>query len=391
MKINSVVPENTCCDMRDSWNIISKLSSDFWVIVHGPGWCENEFSFKNNFRAKSFSTNLNEMDIVLWTWYDKLLDLVIQILEKNKEIKVLYILWTCSSELIWDDIDNISNHFIGQDIKIIPLHTSWMRWTGYHYTKYNVFLSLFDEFIELESKKSEKSVNIFFQDGMQNDDVREEIISFLALFWIKVNSFLNSNISLEEIKNIWNVSKNYLIWRDKDFVEMLKYIDKKYNISYSVLDLTLGLTAINKFYSQIYFDFFQDKKTYVLEFLKYSENINKSTNKEKVQSIFSKNFFYTNSKEYSNLLNYFNINFADFPDWIIKDDFINTSHKFNFSNKIIISDNLLSWEISSKIFSSKNFSTLNKYMWFIWIKNFYEDLINQKAYSNFINRYNNYL
>jgi hypothetical protein len=95
---------------------------------------------------------------------------------------------------------------------------------------------------------------------------------------------------------------------------MLKYIDKKYNISYSVLDLTLGLTAINKFYSQIYFDFFQDKKTYVLEFLKYSENINKSTNKEKVQSIFSKNFFYTNSKEYSNLLNYFNINFADFPD-----------------------------------------------------------------------------
>jgi hypothetical protein len=91
------------------------------------------------------------------------------------------------------------------------------------------------------------------------------------------------------------------------------------------------------------------------------------------------------------LLKDFNINFVDFPDWIIKDDFINTSHKFNFSNKIIMSDKLLNWEISSKIFSSKNFTTLNRYMWFIWIKNFYEDLINQKAYSNFINRYNNYL
>lgn len=391
MKINSVIPENTCCDMRDSRNIISKLSSDFWVIVHGPGWCENEFSFKNNFWAKSFSTNLNEMDIVLWTWYEKLESLVRNILENNKEIKILYILWTCSSELIWDDIDNILNHFCNYNIKLIPLHTSWMRWTGYHYTKYNVFLSLFDEFIDLDSEKSENSVNIFFQDWMQNDDFREEISSFLNLFWIKVNSFLNSNISLEEIKNIGNVSKNYLIWRDFDFVDILKYIDKKYNIPYSILDLPLWLTAINKFYSQIYFDFLQDKKTYVLEFLKYSENINKYIKKEKLQNMYSENIFYTNSKEYSNLLSYFNIDFLNFPDWIIKNDFINTSHKFNFSNKIIISDKLLSSEISNKVFSSKNFSTLNKYMWFIWIKNFYENLINQKAYNNFINRYNNYL
>jgi hypothetical protein len=95
---------------------------------------------------------------------------------------------------------------------------------------------------------------------------------------------------------------------------MLKYVDKKYNISYSILDLPLGLTAINKFYSQIYFDFFEDKKTYVLEFLKYSDNINKYINKEKIKIIFSGNIFYTNSKEYSSLLKDFNINFVDFPD-----------------------------------------------------------------------------
>jgi len=388
-KIESVIPENTCCDMRDSWNIISKLSNDFWVIIHWPSWCENEFFYSDDFlHSYSFSTNLTEFDITMWTGYEKLLSKIRYVLDNFSSIKVLFILWTCSSELIWDDIDNINNYFV-TNVKIIIIHTSWMRWAWYHYTKYNVFKSLFKIF---ENKKNlnnvNKKVNIFFQDGMQNNFFRKEIKEFLLNFWIEVNSFLNSNITLEELKTINNVEYNYLIWRDNDFIVLLDYLKKDFNINYKILDLPVWLKNINKFYFTIISDFFITKKKYIIEFLKYQKKYLEKINKTILNKYFEQNSFKTNSSLFINLLNDIwlkNIIFwsIDYKDWV------NSSHKFNFSNKIVINWNNEIFS-TANLFWSKVFNTINRYMWFIWLEKFYIDIKDQYYYNSFINRYNKY-
>ena len=389
MEIKSIIPENTCCDMRDSWNIISKLSNDFWVIVHWPTWCENEFFYSDKFsHSHSFSTNLNEYDVTMWTWYNKLLSKIKYVLANFSDIKVLFVLWTCSSELIWDDIDNIKDE-LDTDIEIIIIHTSWMRGACYHYTKYNIFKSLFAIFNKEEWKHNqEKNINIFFQDWMQNDSFREEIKDFLSIFWIKVNSFLNSNITLEELKTINNVSYNYLIWRDSEFILLLDYIKDKFNVDYKVLDLPIWFKNLNKFYYSIYSSFFTDKKLYVIEFIKSQKKVINQINKELLSNYFNKLSFKVNFKLYWELLNDIWLKFNNINE-VNYEKSINSSHKFNFSNKIIITKkgNDFKW---NDLFWSKSFNTINKYMWFIWLDNFYIDIKNQSYYNNFLDRYNKY-
>lgn len=389
MEIKSVIPENTCCDMRDSWNIISKLSSDFWVIVHWPSWCENEFFYSDDFsHSHSFSTSLNEFDVTMWTGYDKLLSKIEYVLDNFRDIKVLFVLWTCSSELIWDDIDNIKDN-LNTDVEIIIIHTSWMRWAWYHFTKYNIFKSLFNIFNTKETINNiDKSINIFFQDWMQNDLFREEIIDFLSIFWIRINSFLNSNITLDELKTINNVNYNYLIWRDSEFIVLLDYIKKEYNIDYKVLDLPVWTESINKFYYSIYSDFFTDKKKYIIELIKFQKNTIHKIDKNILNKYFYQTYFNTNFSLYWKILEEIGL-----KSNIIKEKSYNTSinfsHKFNFSNKIIITKNKNDFNLQ-KIFWSKSFNTINRYMWFIWLNNFYVDIKNQSYYNNFLDRYNKY-
>jgi len=387
MKIKSVIPENTCCDMRDSWNVISKLSDEFWVIIHWPSWCENEFFYSDNFsHSDSFVTKLNELDITMWSGYEKLFSKVEFVLKNKPKIKVLFILGTCSSELIWDDIDSIKDAF-STDVNIIVLHTSWMRWAWYHYTKYNIFKSLFELF-GINNISENKSINIFFQDGMQNELFREEIKEFLSVFWIKVNSFLNSNITLEELKTINNVSNNYLIWRDEEFIVLLDYIKKNFNVSYKILDLPIWYTNINKFYYSIYSDFYTDKKNYIVEYVKLQNKIKKKLDLNILSNYFKNLYFSSNFHLYSELLNDLWLKSESINEFNFNDS-INTSHKFNFSNKIFIKRNKkeIFWE---NLYWSKSFNTINKYMWFVWVFNFYSDLKNQFYYNNFLNKYNKY-
>jgi hypothetical protein len=395
MYVKSIIPENTHCDLRDSWNIISKLSDEFWVVVHWPTWCENEFFYNNKIsHSYSFSTKLNEMDVTMWSSYDKLYSKVEYILNNVPKIKVLFILGTCSSELIWDDIDSVKENF-DTDVKIIIIHTSWMRWAWYHYTKYNIFKSLFNIFNNTEKftklnkdKNFEKSINIFFQDGVQNDNFRKEIKQFLSLFWIKVNSFLNSNITLKELETINKVSYNYVVWKDKDFITLLGYIKDKYNIPYKTLVLPVWFKNINKFYYTIYSDFFLDKKNYIVEFLKFKNNINKRLDLVMLSKNFNKKYFITNFDLYLDLLEEIWLNMVKFSDFYFYKS-INLSHKFNTSNKIIITNNKdkILWD---DLFQNKSFDTINKFMWFNWVYNFYLNIKNQFYYNNFLKRYNKY-
>jgi len=390
MKIKSVIPENTCCDMRDSWNIISKFSNEFWVIVHWPSWCENEFFFNDDTsHSFSYSTWLNEYDITIWTWYEKLKSKIEYVLENNKKLKVLFILWTCSSELVWDFIDNLEELY-NDKIRIIVVHTSWMRWSWYHYTKYNIFKSLFWIFNNNSLINNwKKNINIFFQDWMQNNLFRKEIKYFLAKLGINVVSFLNSSITYDELSNINKVDYNFLIWKDEEFEILLKYINKDYNINYSILDLPLWEKKINIFYSNIYFTFFNDKKKYILEYLKYRKKINDSIYITIIQKYFYNNFFVTNSNIYLNILKEFKLNVyfkkdINYPEWI------NSSHKFNYDNKIFILDTYDNISVYNW-YCNKTFSTINKYMGFVWKLNFFIDLKNQKYYNNFLKRYNKYI
>jgi len=262
-----------------------------------------------------------------------------------------------------------------------------MRWAGYHYTKYNIFKSLFNIF-DKNKLNNNKSINIFFQDWMQNNFFRDEIKTFLSIFWITVNSFLNSNISLEELKTINNVENNYLIWRDDDFMVLLDYIKKDFGISYKVLDLPVWLQSINKFYYTIVSDFSIEKKKYVIEFLKYQKKNFKNINKDILRKYFKNFSFKTNFYLYWNLLNEIWLKSTAIEE-INYNKWINTSHKFNFSNKIIIGWNNIDFNINN-LFWSKSFNTINRYMWFVWLKNFYSDLKNQSYYNNFLHRYTKY-
>lgn len=384
MRIESVIPLNTCCDMRDSWNVISKLSDEFWVVVHWPSGCENEISYNPSFAsAVSFSTGLNEIDITLGTWLEKLFSKVEEILSCFPKIKILFVLWTCSSELIGDDIDALIAHF-WDSISIMPIHTSWMRGSGYHYTKYTIFQHLFS--LSWERNIDEKSINILFQDGMQNEAFQEELSWFLDKFWIKVNAFLNTSLDLDQILSLNQAKYNYLVWENSDFKEVLDFVQQNYHISYKVLDVPFGLTKTNKFLSSICMDFWVSLKDYTVEFIKHKNKRHFSSfSIEETEITFSTNF-----RDYQQFLADIGIPSSFVPELSLRES-KNTSHKFNFENKILISSVGNLWKESPKILSSYSFQTMNRYIGFSWMENFIRDLQNQLRYRFFLLKYRDYL
>ncbi len=395
-------------------------------------------SNKNEWNSMWLSTDLDENDVVMWEWTNKLsraIDYAIENIEKNN-IKILSFNCCCVPRIVWDDIYSVLER--AKKRINIPFIFKWQL----EKTPYEQKVMMLENYIsklDLSNiKVKEKSISLFW---FHESFFQKKLWDILIENWIKINTSFIPTIDIRILELMFK-SELFVFSPNKlqreafeyPFQDMgVRYISPKY--PYWVENSINWLKSIWKQF-QIDINIWQESEKIIDNFNKKVEYV-----KEKGVSIWLvflwlrevKKFFsvdYTNNVDVIEFLEEmgFNIKFFIYDnfDWFITDwddsfslidwnhnaisEFINNKIKnkekteinffwnkeeFDFKLKnsnldLIYSDIFFDRRISDLWLNQ--FSLKNFYVWFEWALKTIEELINlsnmwfYKKYSNYFKK-----
>jgi len=199
-----------CCYMRVAWMEINCLKGSFSVIVHGPNGCGWDYGMAKNIEGHNFyCTNLSDIDIIMGG-EEKLKKTILSISKKEKP-GVLFVLGTCVSELIGDDVKGVASQCSKETgIKTIVIPSSGLSGIVKRPER-NVALF---ELIKSAFEKNEiipESFNYLGGVWSNTFGIKDEIKSCLSEIGIKLCSCLSGESEIDEIFNAPNASLNVFI------------------------------------------------------------------------------------------------------------------------------------------------------------------------------------
>jgi nitrogenase molybdenum-iron protein alpha chain len=239
------------CSQMSSMQVLLKID-DSVCVFHAPVGCTGCAAMINGSSKLKrvqlgkgkprnipyVATNVGEDDVVFGS-EGKLLDTVVEAWRRNKP-KVIFILASCVSGVIGDDIDSVANaasKLLG--IKVVPVHcegfVSQLGVTGID--------AAFDAIVKfllegLRPPKEDDLVNIFFPQSLSAYD-RQELSSMVGLFGKRANT-VPDYASVDDILRIPAASATIsacYIYAD----HMAEWLNKEYGIPYEIIGLPMGV------------------------------------------------------------------------------------------------------------------------------------------------------
>lgn len=229
---------------------------DSALIIHAPVGCTGcalaiNTSYKrgqtlrgisNPINARWVSTNLDESDVIHGG--EKKLNEAICTLIERYSPKVIFIVTSCASAIIGDDVDNVINQAqLKTKTFLVPIHCegfkSKISATGYD-SSYNAIL---EYFLEPPTHKEEKLINVFSPISCNKLD-QLEMERLLNALDLKCN-FVPCFSSIDDIKRITSaqVSTSSCLVHGDNFMEIL---EERYNIPYAKALMPLGIENTDK-------------------------------------------------------------------------------------------------------------------------------------------------
>jgi nitrogenase molybdenum-iron protein alpha chain len=225
--------------------------SDSVLIVHAPVGCTGCASFMNTSyikgqtlrgvnnpkNARWTATNLDEKDII-HGGEEKLKNVIIQ-MERRHSPKLIFVLTSCASAIIGDDVDSIVSQIQPTiNARLIPIHCEGFK-TKVTATGYDVcYKAILDHILEKPNEKEPDLVNILNPFSFNKKD-QNELARLLSELGLKSN-FVPCYSSIEGLKSIAKASVSTSVCQvhAEYFVGALK---DKYGIPYTKHVMPLGI------------------------------------------------------------------------------------------------------------------------------------------------------
>lgn len=255
---------NYGCSMRGAWRALQCMKEDVAIVIHGPKGCNNEFKLDyEDAIAKTYCTEMNENDVI--TGGLRKLEKLIFELDKNKNISLIVVLTTCTSELIGEDIDTLLQNLKNKISKeCLVLHTSGISGMAQS-DGHNMVISNLIKRYSLENKdKIKNSINYIGYswpfDHRKGRDINEfnRILNELG---IKLNGVYTSNLGFDEIKNASRASLNVIRCPGSAY-STINFMKENFDIPYLKLPIPVGIKNTTEFFLKLidYFDLGESKK-----------------------------------------------------------------------------------------------------------------------------------
>lgn len=264
---------NYGCSMRGAWRALQCMKEDIAIVIHGPKGCNNEFKldFEDTI-AKTYCTEMTENDVI--TGGLRKLEKLIFELDKNKEISLIVVLTTCTSELIGEDIDTLLKNLKNKISKeCFVLHTSGISGMVQSDGHNMVISNLIKRYSLKNKDKIKNSINYLGYswpfDHREGRDIHE-MQRILNELGIELNGVYTSNLGFDEIKNASRASLNVVRCPGSAY-STINFMKENFDIPYLKLPIPIGIKNTTEFFSELvdFFDLGEDKK----QILKSYENV----------------------------------------------------------------------------------------------------------------------
>lgn len=236
--------------MRLAWRQLLCLKGNIGVIVHGPRGCGNDLSLptSDGGSAPSDATNLTETEVVMGG--EEALEQKIEAVYRRSRPEAIFVLGTCVSELIGDDVVAIAAQAQERlGIPVIALPTSGLVGTE-TWGSSAVALTTLVEMVMRPGPVIERTVNIASQSWPSDAHLEEEISQRLAALDIRVHVMLTGGPSLVQAVAAPRAALNVFTTRDhaKTVGEEL---EARFGQPYIVAPMPFGLSATTRFFRSI--------------------------------------------------------------------------------------------------------------------------------------------
>jgi hypothetical protein len=289
--------------------------------------------WENKWVSMWLSTDLNEEDIIMWKWNDKLSELIDYVVENapKNNTKVISFNCCCVPRVVWDDIYSLLKS-AKQKIKI-PFIFQWQL----EKTPYEQKIWLLEKYIEKidieKIKKTKNSISLFWY---HENEYQKELWDELNKLWIKINTSFIPSIDVRLLPLMYK-SKLFIFSPNsfqKEIFEYpfqsiwIKYITPKYPYSIKYIDnwFELILKEFNIKFNKD--DIAKEHKE------KYNKYVSYVKNKE-----YSVGIILIWKKEIEKLLN---------PDYMSNIDIIDFLEEMWFKINLFVYDNFSDQKISNR-------------------------------------------
>jgi light-independent protochlorophyllide reductase B subunit len=210
------------CALEGVASVVAGIK-DVSMVIHSPQGCAATVNNAYDLHEIDFTkrkigcTRLFEADIIMGA-SEKLENLITEA-DKSFNTKVMFVVGTCSADIIGEDIEAICRNMQPEiNAKLIPIMAGGFR--GNSYAGMDLGLEALFSFIKKSDLKASNSVNIIAPQANLNPTWWADlnwVKTVLETLGIKVRTVLSHNTSIEEIETAAEASANILLSHDAGY------------------------------------------------------------------------------------------------------------------------------------------------------------------------------
>jgi light-independent protochlorophyllide reductase B subunit len=220
------------CALEGVSNIIAGIR-DISIVLHSPQGCASTVALGYDNHETDFTqrklacTRLFETDIIMGAT-DKLRDLILKA-DATYKTKVMFVIGTCSADIIGEDIDGLCRQMqpnIGA--RLIPIHSGGFR--GDLYAGMDIGLNTLISFVEpWNGPKLPRTVNLIAPQASLNPTWWADLKwteSVLSAMGVKTQCVFPREVSIKDLSKASAASANILLTHDMGYAFVREMEDK---------------------------------------------------------------------------------------------------------------------------------------------------------------------
>ena len=238
------------CALEGVSNIIAGIR-DISIVLHSPQGCASTVALGYDNHETDFTqrkvacTRLFETDIIMGAT-DKLRDLILKA-DATYKTKVMFVIGTCSADIIGEDIDGLCRQLQPQvGARLIAIHSGGFR--GDLYAGMDIGLNTLLSFVEpWDGPKKPRTVNLIAPQASLNPTWWADLKwteSVLAAMGVTTHCVFPHEISIEELSKAASASANILLTHDMGH-KFAQEMETRFDVPTILHDLPLPIGLKN--------------------------------------------------------------------------------------------------------------------------------------------------
>ena len=259
------------CSLVGAISVVRQIK-DAFAVIHSPSGCsflhfwmhmiaDLQSDFSNLIFPNFLCTNLQENDVIFGG--NSTLKNSIMAIQKRVPSSTIFVITSCLSGIIGDDINSMIEEFKTLNVTLIPVTSDGMLTGDPADGIFLVYQAIAENLIDENVTPKADMINIIggVAPSQENKQAYDELHKILQVLGISINCRFAQNTSLSELKRLKQASTNVLLADELNISKRLpEFIKECFNMEMLSLSSPVGYEPTEKFVQTLATHFGKEKE-----------------------------------------------------------------------------------------------------------------------------------